>query len=82
MSCASGETRCTQTRSCANLQTDPVNCGTCGTNCGTSGLCVAGSCKSFIYAAAAAECPAAEPTFCSNARTGNKDVCVAGAACP
>ena len=81
-SCASGETRCTNNRSCTNLQFDNTNCGTCGNNCGTTSLCVAGMCKGFIYAAAAAECPASEPTFCSNAHTGNKGVCVAGTACP
>lgn len=78
--CATGTTQCS--RSCTNLQIDPTNCGSCGNNCGQAGLCVAGSCKSFIYAAAAAECPPSQPTFCSNAHTGNKGVCVTGTTCP
>jgi hypothetical protein len=28
---------------CANTQTDPMNCGMCGTRCG-DGTCVAGAC--------------------------------------
>jgi hypothetical protein len=36
-SCCSGK--------CVELGNDPVNCGTCGSTCGTDEKCVAGSCK-------------------------------------
>ena len=55
---------CCQT-GCANLRSDPVNCGQCGTTC-PSGLCVAGSCFPL---ATDAGCPQGCPS---------QDVCIDG----
>jgi len=40
--CATAETLCEY---CTNLQTDPDNCGKCGTSCPLAQVCVAGACK-------------------------------------
>ncbi len=40
--CAAGETSCAGT--CVDLQTDPDNCGTCGSACGTGDVCCGGGC--------------------------------------
>jgi len=40
--CGTGEIRCGAT--CSNTQTDPANCGTCGTRCQSFEACTAGRC--------------------------------------
>jgi Glycosyl hydrolase family 12 len=42
VTCASGQKACSQ--GCTNVQTDPQNCGACGTACGTGQTCSAGVC--------------------------------------
>jgi hypothetical protein len=40
--CGSGETRCSL--GCADLRTDPDNCGNCGRHCGADHICVMSQC--------------------------------------
>lgn len=40
--CPAGRVLCRGT--CADVSTDPANCGACGHSCGTGGMCVAGGC--------------------------------------
>lgn len=44
LACNVGETNCNGT--CADLQTDAANCGTCGLACGAGESCVLGTCDS------------------------------------
>ena len=45
--CPSGESACPTANptACANLSTDPANCGACGTGCPSGQSCQSGSCK-------------------------------------
>jgi len=54
-----GETRCGD--ACVDLQTDPANCGTCGTACGDGEVCSGGECG---------------PEPCRSGETRCADVCV------
>lgn len=60
---------------CANLQSDPTNCGVCGANCGFESTCVSGECAC-----------AADRTYCYGgcvdlqSSEGNCGAC--GAGCP
>jgi hypothetical protein len=51
--CASGQVSCGGSIGCANLTTDPNNCGQCGTPCG-AGTCVSGHC---VCTATQIQCP-------------------------
>lgn len=42
VACAAGQTNCDGI--CADLQTDPANCGGCGVQCGVGQICLNGSC--------------------------------------
>ncbi len=42
--CSAGETCCQTPNTCANLQSDPKNCGGCGTACAAGQTCSAGKC--------------------------------------
>src|SRR5206468_11215 len=56
--CPSGDSVCGSSSSsplCANLQNDPLNCGSCGHICPNPAACVNGSC---------AACPAQFPDVC------------------
>jgi hypothetical protein len=77
--CPAGQAQCGST--CANLQTDPTNCGACGMLCGSGGVCTAGACS---CPAGAVSCPgfacvnlASDPANCG--ACGNK--CPGGALC-
>jgi hypothetical protein len=61
---------------CADLNTDPKNCGACGTTCASDGVCVNGACAS--------SCPAGQ-TACAGAcvdlATNSANCGVCGTAC-
>lgn len=50
--CASGDGF-----ACVNFNTDPLNCGSCGTKCANNELCVRGSCVQYASATGCEECP-------------------------
>jgi len=70
LECGNDRAACTQTNTCADLQTDSANCGTCGKACDKSQACVAGSCED--------RCSGNTPDYCDgncvNVKT-NADHC-------
>jgi hypothetical protein len=76
-SCAAGETRCGSR--CADLQSDPSDCGACGRSCvvtNASAACVAGSCDVGTCDAGYLDCDGDAINGCET-----PDDCAAGAAC-
>jgi len=73
-SCTGAQVICGNT--CTNTQSDPANCGACGTACGTSMLCVAGTCQLTCPMGASA-CGGT----CVNTQTDNANCGACGRAC-
>ena len=61
---------------CTSTQSDPANCGRCGAACGTSMLCVAGTCQLTCPTGASA-CGGT----CVNTQTDNANCGACGRAC-
>ena len=80
--CETGQTLCAGPL-CTDLQTDPDNCGACGTSCPSGEVCVAGAC--------ATSCPTGDDVctpdggsrgFCVDVKNDNQNCGKCGQACP
>ena len=72
--CSGAAIRCGS--SCADLRSDPVNCGACGNACGPSMLCTNGTCQ-LTCAGGASACSGS----CVNLQTDNANCGRCGQAC-
>ncbi len=70
-SCAYPNTVCTDTGSCTNLTSDPLNCGSCGSICGPGEICLVGTC-----------CPANSNRLCGDQCCPAGEYCSEGQCCP
>jgi hypothetical protein len=84
--------------SCVDTNTDPVNCGGCGSSatgptshmCRRDQVCVAGTCRDYLPALGCSTCPCAEcgkefagsSVCCPKIGTQKEAICVAGTVCP
>ena len=65
--CISGYTECTSD-SCADLTSDPLNCGSCGHRCGSGESCNSGRCVADSVTCSSLDCP----KCCCNNTDGSK----------
>lgn len=63
---------------CADTQTDPANCGACGTACGAGRTCVMGMCA---CAAGQTTCGTGMAATCTNTASDNNNCGMCGRAC-
>ena len=73
--CATGETECNS--ACVNVQTDSLNCGTCGVQCSGGRICQGGSC---VCPSNSTEC--GTPPLCVNIESSPANCGACNARCP
>jgi hypothetical protein len=84
-SCPASQTSCNGT--CVDTESDPGNCGGCGTTCDPSKVCSRGQCNDICTPAQTA-CPLSggneggPGVFCVNTKTDNANCGACGKACP
>ncbi len=71
--------------SCAQLSSDPLNCGQCGHACDPGEVCLDGGCQTGTLATGCAACPCpqcgAGTVCCASDGAGAVPVCVEGDSC-
>jgi hypothetical protein len=71
--------------SCINEDTDPLNCGGCGTVCDVDEVCVEGGCEGFDVIPACTTCPCdacGGDECCEYPGDASLVICVDAGACP
>lgn len=83
VTCGSDEVSCV---SAADMQTSPLHCGECGTDCETNEICNSGQCQSYYPAAGCTTCPCADvcgTNLCCTLPGAAAPTCLVGAtSCP
>lgn len=85
--CPVGQVRCEGTGTCADVQTDPKNCGTCGRECATNETCESGRCACagphcVVSPGTTRCCPATAGVCCDGGGCcPNGQVCCPGGRC-
>ncbi len=67
---------------CANLNSDPSNCGGCGVSCGVNGVCMNGNCMLGNCPAGQKSCPASGTCIPNGTCCQSGECTVTGQVCP